>query len=125
MTDRVAELILAAAVECGVLAVAVLWREFDALAGGRAFTASEVCAHACVPGNVRLRAVIEAVCFEVSARKLGRAAGLRGRPARRGGYRQVRDRGGGELTFRWNRAPLTGRWRAFTLGADAVASAGG
>ena len=41
------------------------------LAADKEFTTAEVCAHAAVPKNLRLRAAIVAVCGEVSAKKLG------------------------------------------------------
>jgi hypothetical protein len=72
MKDRTVELLLEACVESGALQVYVLWVELDALATGKAFTTAEACTHALVPENARLRAAIEAVCGEVSARKLGK-----------------------------------------------------
>ena len=73
MPDRLAELALALAEECGALGAYVLLAELDSIARGRTFTAAEACAHALLPANARLRAAIVAVCGEVSARKLGKA----------------------------------------------------
>jgi hypothetical protein len=74
--SRAAELLLAAADESGVLDVFVLWRELAELAGDREFTAREAVAHARLPANARLLAAIEAVCGEVSPRKLGKQLAL-------------------------------------------------
>ena len=73
MTDRLVELLLAACDECGGLKAHALFAELRAIAQGKAFGAAEICAHAVLPDNHRLRAAIEAVCGEVSARKLGKA----------------------------------------------------
>lgn len=72
MTDRVPELALALAAECGALQEFLLWYELDAFVGERAFVGVEVCAHAALSENWRLRAAILAVCLEVSGRKLGK-----------------------------------------------------
>jgi hypothetical protein len=58
--------------DLGLLALRDLFVELAIVAGDRTFTASEVCAHAAVPVNRRLRAAIEANCGEVSPRKLGK-----------------------------------------------------
>jgi hypothetical protein len=65
MNDRVAELLLAVAIEAGAMDAFVLLYELDALASGKVFPTTEVCARALIPGNVRLRAAIEAACGEV------------------------------------------------------------
>ena len=72
MRDRTIELLLAACRECGALALRDMWRELELLAGDRTFTTAEVCAHALLPENARVRAAIEAACGEVSPRKLGK-----------------------------------------------------
>jgi hypothetical protein len=67
-----AELLLQAVAEFGLLALRDLYIEIALLAGARQFTTAEVCAHAALPENHRLRAAIEAACGEVSPRKLGK-----------------------------------------------------
>lgn len=58
--------------DLGLLQLRDLFVEVRLLAGDRLFSSSELCAHAGLPENARLRAAIEAVCTEVSARKLGK-----------------------------------------------------
>jgi hypothetical protein len=71
-TDRTVELLLATCREAGALQLFTLWTELHLLADNRAFTTAEVCAHALLRHNARLRVAIEAVCGEVSPRKLGK-----------------------------------------------------
>jgi hypothetical protein len=70
MPDRVAELLLAAAAECGALQLFCLLAEVEVIAAGAAVTAAELCA--VTAKNERLGAAIVAVCGEVSPRKLGK-----------------------------------------------------
>ena len=64
---------LAAASEAGALAIFLMLYELKALANDKAFTCAEVCAHANLPHNLRLRVAIEAVCDGLAPRKLGKA----------------------------------------------------
>ena len=72
MTARAIEWVLRTADELGALALRDLWREIREVAGDTPFLAAEIEAHAMRPENRRLRAAIESVCGEVSARKLGK-----------------------------------------------------
>ena len=69
---RAVELALQTADALGALALRDLWLEIREVAGDTPFLAAEIKAHAMRPENRRLRAAIEAVCGEVSARKLGK-----------------------------------------------------
>jgi len=65
MPDDAACLPLLAVCEAlGLLQLRDLWREIALLAGDRAFSTAEICAHAALSENARLRRAIESACGE-------------------------------------------------------------
>jgi hypothetical protein len=72
MTDRVAELALAMADECGALREFVLLLELRTFAGDKEFTTNEISVHAVFPKNARLRTAFVDVCGALSAGSLAR-----------------------------------------------------
>ena len=71
MRDRCIELVAELAAESGVLALYAILVEIKQFADRETFTTSQLCSHARVLHNRRLRGAIEAVCDGVSPRKLG------------------------------------------------------
>jgi hypothetical protein len=73
MPDRAVELLLAACRECGALQLRDLYVEVALIADGKAFTTAELCAHAELPENWRLREALVAVCgADFAAGKVGK-----------------------------------------------------